>query len=111
MGIIGAGAVFYRYPPPHPPTFKYYHKHRLGGVRPQAQERPVGHDQERPTRHWLDTIGSFAVSKVSLSLTVAVRIDADRSQRGDEGRREHERVLKGSGGGSTSFSRGKSGGY
>ena len=49
-------------------------------------------------------------SEGSLSLTVAISLNSERSRRGDGERREHESVVKGGRGGSESFSRGESGG-
>ena len=48
----------------------------------------------------------WAVSEGSLSPTMEVNLETERSQRGDKGRGEQERVGKGGGGGSESFARG-----
>ena len=63
--------------PPPPQTSKYYHQNRSGEARPQVPGRPVRKSQWNPTRYWLEPVRSREASEGSLSLTVAVSLDAD----------------------------------
>ena len=86
--------------PPRPPNFQVQPAAQVGRSENLAPGRPVGKNQGRPTRHWLDPVRRQAASEGSLSLMVEGSYNADRSQGGGEGRVEHERLLKGGGGGS-----------
>ena len=66
---------------------------------PQEPGRPVRQSQGWQTMIFLQTVGRLSASEGSLSVTVEINLDAERTRRGGKVRGEKERVGKGGGGG------------